>query len=130
MTMKKCPGVLIVWTAGSVWDSYPFHRHGSDGFPWEVIGFHEDANELQLKSLSCRQKISESDHTCLECLKLPLSAPFRKFVDMNSQEARVLHTSYEYLNHRQLIAVLRNMVTQKEQLRMKVSNYILYTVAC
>lgn len=45
---QVCTGVLIEWTAGSVWDTYPYHQHGIRNHPWEPIGF--EGNDSCLRS--------------------------------------------------------------------------------
>ena len=47
---QECTGVLVKWTAGSVWDTYPYHQHGIRNHPWEPIGF-EGNNTLVVKRL-------------------------------------------------------------------------------
>lgn len=48
----KCQGILVQWTPGSVWDTYPFHCHETCTFPWELIRI-SNHNWLCLRSTSC-----------------------------------------------------------------------------
>jgi len=80
---QECTGVLVEWTAGSVWDTYPYHQHGVRNHPWEPIGFEGNDNWR----LCCRK-----------CAAIPSSSAFRKFVGRATDAAE--HTPYLYLTKR------------------------------
>jgi len=51
--VQECTGVLVHWTAGSVWDSYPYMQHSIRSLPWEPIGFDGNNKWLHLHSKHC-----------------------------------------------------------------------------
>ncbi|KAH9923817.1 uncharacterized protein B0H18DRAFT_934574 [Fomitopsis serialis] len=99
----KCRGILVHWTPGSVWDTYPFHRHESRTFPWELVGI-ENTNWLRLRSTDCRRYAHTRNTTqCDPCEKIPRLSEYINFVNRADGDAPK-NTPYLYLTHKQLIA--------------------------
>lgn len=117
----ECTGVLVHWTAGSIWDTYPYHQHGIRSLPWEPIGFDGNNKWLRLRSKNCTIILSSAEQNslcCSKCAAIPTSAPFQKFNNRAVQAAE--HTPYTYLTHKQLYAVLLRVSGKYRQLVLKV----------
>ena len=117
----ECLGVLVLWQAGSVWDTYPYHQHGIREYPWEPIGFDGNEKWIRLRSRECVGVSLSSENfetSCQKCRTIPASAAFVKFQNraMHAEE----HTPYAYLSQRQLQAVLLSFVTKYKRLSLKV----------
>lgn len=124
-----CRGVLVEWKAGSVWDTYPYHQHAYRKYPWEPIGI-ENGNWFRLRATSCaRSAVSAANDSpnicCSACQNIPTSDRYRKFLSRASSASD--HTPWEYLNHRQLVAVCRTVVSENRKLRLKVMYSIAYS---
>jgi hypothetical protein len=113
--------VLVKWTAGSVWDTYPYHQHGIWNLPWEPIGFEGNDNWLRLRSKYCCIALahSEINHLCChKCAAIPSSPAFQKFVGRATDAAE--HTPYSYLTQRQLHKLLLKVTLKYRELALKV----------
>ena len=122
-----CTGVLVEWTAGSVWDTYPYHQHGIRKHLWEPIGFEGNDSWLRLRSKDCCIVLLHEEMNrlcCRKCAAIPSSSEFRKFVGRATNTAE--HTPYFYLTQRQLHSLLVKVTTKYRELSLKVLCYILF----
>lgn len=121
---NECTGVLVEWSAGSVWDTYPYHQHGTQDLAWEPIGFTESDKWLRIRSKSCRVILAGdselNSRCCSECAKVPHSAAFTKFRKRAVDASE--HTPWLYLTYQQLHAVLVKLSSQYKALRLKHRN--------
>ncbi|KAI0043508.1 hypothetical protein FA95DRAFT_1681862, partial [Auriscalpium vulgare] len=115
----ECTGVLVEWTAGSVWDSYPFQQHMERKYPWEPIGF-ENSQWLRLRACSCSLWASEVDLCCDECRRIPDSPVYRKFIARATSAKD--NTPWAYLSHRQLMTLLVRNTGRYRKLVLKQRN--------
>lgn len=80
---NECTGVLVEWMAGSVWDTYPYHQHGTQNLAWYPMGFTDNDKWLHLCAKSCKVILTRDDELnrrcCSECAKVPHSAAFITF---------------------------------------------------
>jgi hypothetical protein len=126
-SLQECTGVLVEWTAGSVWDTYPYHQHGIRSHPWEPIGFEGNDSWLRLRSKDCcivlLRNVNELEMNCLCCRKcaaIPSSSEFRKFAGRASATNTAEHTPYFYLTQRQLHSLLVKVTSKYRELALKV----------
>lgn len=120
-SMQECTGVLVEWTAGSVWDTYPYHQHGIRSHPWEPIGFEGNDSWLRLRSKDCCIVLLHKEMNrlcCRKCAAIPSSSEFRKFVGRATNAAE--HTPYFFLTQRQLHSLLVKVTTKYRELALKV----------
>jgi hypothetical protein len=118
---RECTGVLVEWTAGSVWDTYPYHQHGVRNLPWEPIGFEGNDSWLRLRSKDCCVILLHTEINrlcCHKCAAIPSSSAFRKFVGRATNAAE--HTPYSYLTQRQLHSLLVKVTSKYRELTLKV----------
>lgn len=123
-TVFQCPGVVVDWTPGSVWNTYPFQQHDLSRvkLPWEIIGW-EMNGQLRLRSAHCQApKFAPVQHTCPTCAFIPYSSRYRQFMQSNADDAKP-HTTLEYLNYRQLLAVTRSALEKNRRLTVKVRRF-------
>jgi hypothetical protein len=121
-----CTGVLVEWTAGSVWDTYPYHQHGIRSHPWEPIGFEGNDSWLRLRSKDCCIVLLHNERNrlcCRKCAAIPSSSEFRKFVGRATNAAE--HTPYFFLTQRQLHSLLVKVTTKYRELALKVCYFLL-----
>ena len=59
-------GVLVSWTPGSVWDTYPYQLHAYHCLGWEPVSFLKATNQLHLRADSCTNMCSIDDQPCGE----------------------------------------------------------------
>lgn len=115
--VHECPGVLVEWSAGSVWSTYPYHRHESNSLPWEPIAF-ENNHFLRIRSDNCLRTISGGDEACRFCAGVPESSRFAAIAER--AVSAPAHTTWIGLNYAQMYALLRKTVGQLRQARLKV----------
>ncbi len=124
-----CDGVLVHWTPGSVWNTYPYQQHKNTNLSWEPIGFDEQNKEnLYLHSKHCTGVPSSfleiSERVCSNCRGIPYLAEFQKFI--NHAVVTSEHTLWEYLNQKQLQSLLVNTTKKYRALKLKVSFLLLF----
>ncbi|KAH9833218.1 uncharacterized protein C8Q71DRAFT_712933, partial [Rhodofomes roseus] len=108
------------WTPGSVWDTYPFHRHETRTFPWELVGI-SNRNWLRLRSTSCERYAKTRNATqCASCEKIPGLPEYISFVERADGDAPK-NTPYQYLTHKQLIAITTKLAAQIRQLQLQIA---------
>lgn len=115
----KCRGVLVEWTPGSVWRTYPYHRHAQDAdrLPWEPVVVEND-RWLRICSEDCEGEADTDDEVCSTCASVPGTARFRAVMDRAVSASA--HTPWKYLTREQLDRILRNNTGKYRQLRIKV----------
>jgi hypothetical protein len=121
---QECTGVLVHWTAGSVWDSYPYMQHGIRSLPWEPIGFDGNNKWLRLRSKHCSIILSAdalNSRCCRKCTAVPHSSEYRTFVTRAMHAAD--NTPYSYLSQKQIHALLLRVTHKYRHIVLKVSNY-------
>lgn len=120
----ECPGVLVKWTPGSVWNTYPYHQHSSKKMKleWEPVSWNSEEG-LCLRATSCEAREPASvKHVCRICAVLPSSARFRHFLQQNTGNAKP-RTTLEYLNQQQLLAVALHTSEKFQKVSIKVGRY-------
>ncbi|OSD00270.1 hypothetical protein PYCCODRAFT_1479355 [Trametes coccinea BRFM310] len=117
----ECRGVLVEWTPGSVWDTYPYHRHAEDvdHLPWEPIAI-ENNRWMRIRSEDCLGRVLRSAAICSVCLAVPQSERFTTIMKRAVTAAE--HTPWIRLTHRQLMQLLRKTSGQYRRLRLKYRN--------
>lgn len=116
---QECRGISVEWTPGSVWKTYPYHRHAPDSerLPWEPVALEND-RWLRIRSEDCVGRVAGGDEACPMCTSIPGSARFQVF--MNRAKSAADHTPWYYLTREQLDHVLRKTTGKYRQLRLKV----------
>jgi hypothetical protein len=100
-----CPGLIIEWSAGSQWDTYPYQVHANCSLGWEPIAFSKATNTITICADTCCGTSPESDTPCQHCGDLPSTTKFQNFVTCAVDISEYAH--WEYLNLRQLMAAMR-----------------------
>ncbi|KAF4567094.1 hypothetical protein EYR40_006090 [Pleurotus pulmonarius] len=125
-TSIECTGVIVEWTPGSVWDTYPYQSHGSSyQIGWSIVGF-ESNKHLRLRALACTTLIDAQNRwelnarACTPCLEIPNSSAFISF--MRRAEHANEHTPYSFLSPRQLLLLLVKSTEEIHMLRTRLSN--------
>jgi hypothetical protein len=91
-----CPGIVVNWTLGSVWDSYPYQVHATCSLGWQPIAFSELTNSITISARSCLGESVQDSIACKSCATLPSSGKFRDFVDQAVNISNFAH--WEYLS--------------------------------
>ncbi|KAI1781848.1 hypothetical protein LXA43DRAFT_958147 [Ganoderma leucocontextum] len=97
---QECAGIRVHWTAGSVWDTYPYHAHEHQTYPWEPIGI-ENREWLRLRSTECMQHVTPPELICEPCRKIPQSAKFKTFLSRATDAPE--ETAWLLLSQKQLL---------------------------
>lgn len=119
----SCPGVLIDWTPGSVWLTYPFHQHNYRDLSWDLVGpgSARDKDQIRLRSVDCTGgKVSTGGDVCQQCQYLPHSNEYKRFV-LGATGAAKKHTRWGFLNHVQTEALLSHYSDACKKARDSVS---------
>ena len=68
-TPIPCSGVLVQWTPGTIWETYPFPSHSFVKHPWDIIEFRPPSH-LFLRSKACTGVISAGGYgsVCHQCV--------------------------------------------------------------
>ena len=119
---RECSGVLVEWTPGSVWDTYPYHLHNHHSYGWEPIAF-ENNKWLRLRSKDCKIVTMTNDLVCKPCLLVPHSERFKKFVERADGHVSD-QTTWMYLTHKQLLLKCSQLKARTRELQLKVSTII------
>ncbi|KAI0753375.1 hypothetical protein C8Q80DRAFT_1096770 [Daedaleopsis nitida] len=114
----ECPGVLVEWKPGSVWSTYPYHRHLSHDFPWQPIGV-ENEQWLRIRSDECARVLADGALVCPECKSVPQSARFATVVDRATKAP--LNTQHWMLTYAQLHGALKKR--KLSTLRKKINDH-------
>jgi hypothetical protein len=122
-----CPGVVVEWTPGSVWDSYPYQVHSACSLGWQPIAFSEATNSITIRARNCSSESVQDGGVCKACASLPSSGQFRDFVDRATHVLEFAH--WEYLRARQLQAAMRRLSNKRRELQSKVL-FIMSALLC
>lgn len=114
---RECPGVAVEWKAGSVWSTYPYHRHASNDYPWEPVAIEND-KWLRIRSDDCLRTLSSTESVCRSCAGIPASKAFRTMVER--AHFAPPHAPWSTLTQRQMHMLLVRIVAQHRQLRLQV----------
>lgn len=116
-----CPGVLVRWHVGSIWETYPYALHALRDVGWIPISLGSQDNTLRLRSEHCQHPDGgSSGWSCPACISLPSSAKFKTFLS-HASEAKA-HTPWNYLTDKQKVALMKKMNLQLRQLRRQVAS--------
>ena len=99
-----CSGVLVKWTPGTIWETYPFPSHTYADHPWDIIDFRSSGH-LCLHSKDCARVVDLSGHgsVCSLCLWIPQCKAF-KAIESRANYAPP-HTPYHLLGFHQLSGI-------------------------
>ncbi|KAI1781589.1 hypothetical protein LXA43DRAFT_1070016 [Ganoderma leucocontextum] len=117
---NECIGVRVEWTAGSVWDTYPYHAHEHHAYPWEPIAI-ENRQWLRLRSTECTQRVAPPEAACEACLKVPRSTKFKAFLSRATDAPE--ETAWPLLSQRQLLRRCMKLMSKYRVLQMKKLNF-------
>lgn len=110
-----CPGVLVCWHVGSIWETYPYVLHALHDLGWIPISLGSEDNTLRLQSEHCQHLVGgSSGWSCPTCVSLPSSVKFKAFLD-HAVEAKA-HTPWKYLTDKQKVALMKKTTLQLHQL--------------
>ena len=120
-----CPGVLVAWKSGSIWDTYCYQIHAMHNVGWEPISFKTDTNELRLRAEKCSLN-TEGGRSCFACLSIETSRMYRDFVEraFNVKD----HTPWKYLNPQQHTSLAIKLTKEIKRLRVQVCTKLLLFV--
>lgn len=95
--LGPCPGALIAWKPGSIWDTYCYQIHAMRDVGWEPVAFKTETNEICLRADRCTGNTVGS-RSCFACLSIETSRSYRDFVEraFNVKD----HTPWKYLHSR------------------------------
>ena len=114
----SCPGILVDWTPGSVWDYYPYQVHTAHSLGWQPTAFSEATNSITIRACSCLHESVQGSTMCKSCATLPSSGKFQDFVAKATHVSDFAH--WKYLDVRQLQAVMRQLSNKCRELQTKV----------
>ncbi|PIL27027.1 hypothetical protein GSI_10166 [Ganoderma sinense ZZ0214-1] len=118
---RECPGVAVEWKAGSVWSTYPYHRHASNDYPWEPVAIEND-QWLRIRSDDCLRTLSSTESVCRTCTGIPASKAFRTMEERANYAPP--HAPWSTLTQRQMHLLLNYTTTRKMSLlRKKLSDH-------
>ena len=115
----SCPGLAILWTPGSIWETYPYHQHEIWAVGWQPVSFGDEENEIFLRSDRCYGIILDTDEPpCRECWLIEYSPNFCEVME-RAKDAKD-HTPWDLLTIQQTRALLQKMAGMIKSLRTKV----------
>lgn len=118
-TLTTCSGVLIQWTPGTIWETYPFPSHSFVNHPWDIIEFRPPSH-LFLRSKDCAGTVGASTHgtVCHECLWIPQCDAY-KTIEKRARNAPP-HTPHHLLAFHQLSCIPKTLRKMLNESRLKV----------
>ncbi|KAF8163984.1 hypothetical protein BJ912DRAFT_1097015 [Pholiota molesta] len=121
---EPCPGIAVDWVAGSIWATYPYHRH-LDNLNWNLVKFDKENNRIFFQSSKCSITVTRSLEgtpvaPCLECQGLVNSEQFRIFKERAIFASP--HTPWDRLTYQQLDGIARRMGRELKALQIKLKN--------
>lgn len=124
----ECSGVEIVWSPGSIWDTYPYHQHSSRVMQWTISGVDEARNLLIIRPVTCKGRLSSMNEAmaCSACMAIPASQRFKDLESRAAQEDPHHHTVDAYLNARQLQRIMQSQRAMIRSLRTQVCSIRVY----
>ncbi|KIM77596.1 hypothetical protein PILCRDRAFT_91040 [Piloderma croceum F 1598] len=120
-----CPGTNVPWTPGSIWATYPYHRHEMDSIGWMPVSFIEKTNTISICADSCIGSSTDKQLPCKPCESLPQSLKFQDFIARATEASKF--SNWDYLNSQQLKALLRKLSGMCQKLKTQVRIHILFT---
>ena len=117
---NACTGVLVQWTPGTIWETYPFPSHSFVEHPWDIIEFCPPSH-LYLRSKACTGAISAGgyDSICHQCLWIP-SCDAYKTIQKRAHNAPP-HTPHHLLAFHQLSGIPKTLRKMLNEARLKVT---------
>ena len=114
-----CPGIVVEWTPGTIWETYPFPSHSLVKHPWDIIEFCS-LSRLRLRSKACAAPVGRGGygHTCSHCLAIPHCGPYKKFESRANNAPP--HTPHGLLSFNQLAAIPKTLRKMLDEARLKV----------
>ena len=115
----SCSGVLVQWTPGTIWETYPFPSHSFVNHPWDIIEFRPPSH-LLLRSKVCSGFVSAGGHAkiCHECLWIPNCDEF-KTITRRAHNAPP-HTPHRFLTFHQLVSIPKELRKKLDDVHLKV----------
>ncbi|KAJ6560870.1 hypothetical protein DFH09DRAFT_1279507 [Mycena vulgaris] len=120
-----CPGIMLDWSQGPIFKTYPWSIHLSDctaklGYRPDHFTGEGDDKRIWLRSETCT---SFSDPGKSECAsrRAVLDGKALHTVETRAENAPA-HTPYQYLNQTQLIEMLRTVIAEKNAWQLKLFN--------
>lgn len=122
-----CQGQVVVWTAGSLWDTYAYQQHDDNRISWTPIGY-EGPQSIRLRSKKCGGLLASTVElnckACSSCFALLNSPQLLKFMERSKKDI-IPHTPWKYLNSFQLknMIVIANKKANAMKLKVRRSPY-------
>ncbi|KAF9021980.1 hypothetical protein BDZ89DRAFT_1163453 [Hymenopellis radicata] len=91
---------------------------------WEPLNITDDGEHIRLRGRGCSGSLTPAEELlqcCSVCSIVPNLASFRSFMSGAQKEAAA-HTPYTYLNHDQLVTLLRKKANDERMLRTQLWN--------
>ncbi|TFK89183.1 hypothetical protein K466DRAFT_611332, partial [Polyporus arcularius HHB13444] len=109
-----CKGALVEWLPGSIWSTYPYHRHLKHDFPWEPVAV-ENEKWIRIRASTCLvHLLRPEEDVCGECTSIAHS---KRLSDVMTHSAEApLHTQHWTLTHAQLLAALQKLSTLQRKI--------------
>ncbi|KAI0374930.1 hypothetical protein BV20DRAFT_986923 [Pilatotrama ljubarskyi] len=126
---SSCKGALVEWKPGSVWSTYPYHRHAKNDLPWEPVAIEND-HWLRIRSEDCTRYAFEGEGVCPTCSAVPTSLQFDRVMKRAISAAD--HTPWMALTYKQLhaslrktrkLSVARRRITDNQRLVMLLASH-------
>ncbi|KAF8154482.1 hypothetical protein B0H34DRAFT_860372 [Crassisporium funariophilum] len=119
---KLCKEERVEWTPGSVWDTFPYQQHADNTIGWKPFLLDSD-KWIQLRSNECKKYLTTHKErelqACVNCLKIPNSASFRKCIERLKDDAAP-HTPWRFLTPYQTRGLLLASRKQNNLMKLKV----------
>ena len=114
-----CSGVLIQWTPGTIWETYPFPSHSFVKHPWDIIEFRPPSH-LCLRSKAYTGVIGAGGHgtICHQCSWIPQCDAY-KTIEKRAHNAPP-HTPHHLLAFHQLSGIPKTLRKMLDEAHLKV----------
>ncbi|KAJ3714758.1 hypothetical protein C8R42DRAFT_591007, partial [Lentinula raphanica] len=123
-----CPGIMLSWKPGSIWDTYPFALHAVQDVGWIPIGPGHGSQSIQLRSDKCQfPTTGGSGLPCDTCCALEYSSRFINF--MAQAEEVKERTPWKYLTSTQREKLMKKMTLTAKQRRISDHSRIMMMLA-
>ncbi|KAK7006524.1 hypothetical protein R3P38DRAFT_2476106, partial [Favolaschia claudopus] len=120
-----CPGVMLDWSPGPIFTTYPWSVHSDEctaklGHRPDRFTGEGDETRIWLRSETCASLCDAGTTECTPCRQILAAKP------VNDLEARANdappHTPYQYLSHAQLVKMVHSSADEKNALQLKILN--------